>query len=64
MADRFAMGAFVEAVLENAPDAERDVAACELVSAAAGHLTALVGGRESSALLYSLADLAATPSNG
>lgn len=58
--DRFAAGAWADAFLGGVRDDVRDQAAIELIGALAARLTMMVGGRECSAGLYRIADLAAT----
>ncbi len=60
MADQLDISTFVVALLDSAPDESRDKAAVELVSRAAGHMTALIGSKASSEVLYKLADHVAT----
>jgi len=60
MADPMIIDAFVTQMLEREPDAERDVAAIQLMGAVSAHLVLMVGGRAASAALYGLADKAAT----
>lgn len=60
MADPLIIDGFVDAFLEQAPDGERDVVAIGVLSAAAAHLTLLVGARAASAAIYAIADKAAT----
>lgn len=60
MTERIAFGAYIAALLDTVPDAERDVAAVEIMGAVAAQLVALVGGRSAAAAIYPIADLAAT----